>query len=114
MNIEEKLALITENTFIVSDTHFGHGDDSRGILLFEPCRLTQMLIDGYKANEHDQWMIDNWNATVKPNDVVLHLGDFAFKQTVNKKRTIELFEKYKHLSKEEFKKLIEDKDFDDL
>jgi calcineurin-like phosphoesterase family protein len=91
MNIEEKLALITEDTWIISDTHFGH----RNILDFEPCRLTQMRIDGYNADEHDQWMIDTWNATVKPDDVVLHLGDFAFKPGYYTKEFEEAYEKLK-------------------
>ena len=72
---KEILDKIDENTWIISDTHIGH----KNILEFEPCRLTQMRIDGYEADEHDQWIIDNWNATVGPEDTVLHLGDFAFK-----------------------------------
>jgi len=70
---------IDENTWIISDTHIGHGKEGTGILSFEPGRLTQMRVDGYKANEHDKWVIDNWNAKVKPGETVLHLGDFSFK-----------------------------------
>ena len=69
----EILEKINEDTFIVSDTHFFH----KNILEFEPCRMTGMNIDGHIY--HDEWLVDNWNSTVKPNDVVLHMGDFAFK-----------------------------------
>jgi calcineurin-like phosphoesterase family protein len=71
--IKEILDMIDENTRVISDTHFGH----ENILTFEPIRNTTMRIDGYE--NHDQWLIDNWNSSVKPDDVVLHLGDFAFK-----------------------------------
>lgn len=69
---------INKDTWIISDTHLKHGNSSKGILNFEPARLTQMKIDGYNADEHDQWVIDNWNSTVKEGENVLLLGDFAF------------------------------------
>jgi len=72
---KEILDRIDETTWIISDTHLGH----KNILEFESGRLTQMRIDGYEADEHDRWIIDNWNAKVKPGETVLHLGDFAFK-----------------------------------
>jgi calcineurin-like phosphoesterase family protein len=70
---KEILDRINGETFVASDTHFNHDN----ILTFEPSRQTAMMIDGY--DNHDEWLIDNWNNTVKPDDVVLHLGDFAFK-----------------------------------
>ena len=27
---------------------------------------------------HDEWLIDLWNSTVNPGDIVYHLGDFCF------------------------------------
>lgn len=69
------LDLIDENTFIISDTHFNH----ENITKFEPCRLEQMTVDGYDEKSHNEWVIQRWNSVVKPTDVVLHLGDFAFK-----------------------------------
>jgi len=93
--MEDILKLITEETFIISDTHFQH----RNILEFEPCRLTQMRIDGYEANEHDKWLIDNWNAVVNKEDLVLHLGDFSFKQLVNKEITLSLYRRYREYTK---------------
>jgi calcineurin-like phosphoesterase family protein len=67
------LDMIDENTFIISDTHFNH----KTITTFEPSRMTRMMIDGH--DDHTEWIVENWNNTVKPDDVVLHLGDFAFK-----------------------------------
>jgi len=74
MTIKEKLDLITEDIWIVSDTHIGH----KSILKFEPKRLEQMKKEGFSEDQHDEWIIKKWNETVKPDDVVLHLGDFAF------------------------------------
>jgi len=75
-NTKEKqiLDLIDENTYVISDTHFGHAN----ITTFEPCRATAMRIDGHE--DHDEWLIEQWNNTIGPDDVVLHLGDFAFKR----------------------------------
>ncbi len=101
---------INETTWIISDTHLGH----KNILEFEPGRLTAMRIDGYEADEHDRWIIDNWNAKVKPGETVLHLGDFAFKQLINNEKTLKLYEKYKNLSKIELEKFLDGKRLEDL
>lgn len=58
------------NTFIVSDTHWGH----KGCCEF-------LNSDGSKmrpwntAEEMDEAMIDKWNKVVGPKDKVYHLGD---------------------------------------
>jgi calcineurin-like phosphoesterase family protein len=58
------------NTFLVSDTHFGHA----GVCHF-------LRNDGTKLRpwdnpeEMDEAMIERWNSVVKPNDKVYHLGD---------------------------------------
>ena len=77
--MQEILNKINEDTWIISDTHFKH----KNILTFEPCRGIQMNIDGYQEDEHDKWLIENWNNTIKPGDTVLHLGDFAFSNVAN-------------------------------
>jgi calcineurin-like phosphoesterase family protein len=94
---------INENTWIISDTHFNHNN----ILAFETKRLDEMVKDmpelkplqqkmedltceeGRKSELtdllnilepiHTQWMIGRWNTKVKKDDLVLHLGDFAWK-----------------------------------
>jgi calcineurin-like phosphoesterase family protein len=62
------------NTWIVSDTHFGHDK----VLQYEPSRLEAMQASGF--DDHNEWLIHSWNATVGEYDLVLHLGDFAFKR----------------------------------
>ena len=100
--MKELIDKINLDTWIISDLHLGHGDSpDRGILKFEPCRWEQMQKDGYAGNEHNKWIIDNWNKTVKPNDTVLFLGDFAFKQLIIKKELLDLYAQYKFYSKNE-------------
>jgi calcineurin-like phosphoesterase family protein len=59
--------------YITADTHFGHIH----INTYEPSRMGKAQMEGYDYFDH--YMIDAWNETVKENDTVLHLGDFAFK-----------------------------------
>lgn len=53
--------------WFTSDTHFGHGN---------------VIEYSNRPFEHetdmDENMIINWNAHVKPGDVIYHLGDFSF------------------------------------
>lgn len=58
-----------QNIWFIADTHFSH----QNILGFEPTQRTFTSIE-----EHDETLINNWNSTVKPNDIVWHLGDFCF------------------------------------
>lgn len=58
------------NTFITSDTHFGHNgmvnflrDDSSKL---RPWTTTE---------EMDEYMVQAWNSKVGPKDTVIHLGD---------------------------------------
>jgi len=55
-------------TWFTADTHFGH-DNIR-----EYCNRPFKTI--YRMNEV---LVKNWNARVKPHDIVIHLGDFAFR-----------------------------------
>lgn len=64
---------VNAQTWIISDTHFNH----ERIMTYEPVRLAAMQASGYDSM--DEWMIDNWNAVVAKDDLVLHLGDFSFK-----------------------------------
>lgn len=60
-------------TWLISDTHFGH----ENILNFEQADGTK-LRSFETVGEMDEVMIRNWNAVVKPDDKVYHLGDVAF------------------------------------
>lgn len=62
------------NTFLISDTHFGHAN----ILTFkkdngDPLRVFNNI------QEHDEYLIKQWNLTVSPKDKIYHLGDVGFK-----------------------------------
>ena len=54
--------------FFIGDTHFNHV----GIIEYD----TRPWVDVPSMNAH---MINLWNSVVSPNDVVYHLGDFAFR-----------------------------------
>ncbi len=56
-----------QKIWFTSDTHFGH----KNILKF--CDRPYDSIE-----EHDEGLISNWNSIVGVDDVVFHLGDFAF------------------------------------
>lgn len=61
--------------FFTSDTHFGHKNIVKGCSTWvdkSGCR------DFASIEEHDRTIIDNINRVVQPNDVLYHLGDFAF------------------------------------
>jgi len=57
--------------WFTSDTHWGHANiikyDNRPFASIE---------------EHDEALVQNWNAVVKPCDVVYHLGDVAWHRNV--------------------------------
>lgn len=54
--------------FFTADTHFGHSGIIK--LANRPYR---------SVADMDAAMVDNWNEVVGPEDIVYHLGDFAFK-----------------------------------
>jgi len=56
-------------TWFTADTHFGHTN----IIKF--CNRPFKSID-----QMNRVLTMNWNARIKPEDFVLHLGDFAFKE----------------------------------
>lgn len=58
-----------EQIFFTSDTHFQH----KNIAKF--CPNTRL---GRDINDHDEILIRNWNAVVRPTDRIYHLGDFCF------------------------------------
>ncbi len=65
--------LITKDTFIISDTHFG---DYR----MQEYELSRVNFANKLGIGIDDALIKSWNETIGEDDVVLHLGDFAYKQ----------------------------------
>jgi calcineurin-like phosphoesterase family protein len=60
-------------TFLIADTHFGHG------------AIIRMCARPFSnVREMDDTMRDLWNATVRPEDTVVHLGDFAHRHPVER------------------------------
>ncbi len=57
------------NTWITSDTHFGHNN----IIKF----CARPFKDAIEMDEH---LILNWNRCVRPDDIVIHLGDFSMSE----------------------------------
>jgi len=57
-------------TWFTADTHFGHAK------IIDHSRRPFVGVD-----EMDAALIHNWNAVVRPNDDVWHLGDFNFRGT---------------------------------
>lgn len=54
--------------FVISDTHFDHAN------IVQFCS---------RPTDHNERMFDNWNRTVEPDDIVLHLGDVLFRPNSN-------------------------------
>lgn len=58
-------------TLFTADSHFGH----RTIIKPTMARPRPFA----SIEEHDEALIAAWNAVVRPDDLVWHLGDFAYK-----------------------------------
>lgn len=56
-------------TWFIGDTHFGH----KNILEYEKEARPFSSIE-----EMNESLVDRWNSCVSDNDIVYHLGDFAF------------------------------------
>jgi calcineurin-like phosphoesterase family protein len=60
--------MTTRDVWFISDTHFGHNN------IITYCRPQYSSVE-----EMEDTIITNWNAAIKPQDLVYHLGDFAWK-----------------------------------
>lgn len=58
-------------TFLISDTHFGHEKTCTVFKREDGTPLRPFA----SAEEMDEIMVQRWNARVRPNDKVYHLGD---------------------------------------
>lgn len=63
--------------FFTADTHFGH----QLMLQWRPFVSTE---------EMDNFIIEAWNAAIRPHDIVWHLGDFS---SHNEARTKQIFDR---------------------
>jgi calcineurin-like phosphoesterase family protein len=63
------------NIYLISDTHFGH-------------ELIKHL--GVRGDDYESEMLNSWNKQVENEDVVIHLGDVAFKGTTALGQTFNL------------------------
>ena len=63
---------ITENTFVISDSHFGH----KAVLQREPSRLKSAKAYGY--SDFYAFHKHLWNQVVGKKDTLLHLGDLYY------------------------------------
>lgn len=54
--------------YVISDLHLGHAN----IL-----KYSEGLRGGTTSEEHDQWIVDQWNSVVTKHDLVYVLGDVA-------------------------------------
>jgi len=55
------------NIFFIADTHWNHSN------IIQYCNRPFSNVE-----EMNKTMIDKWNAKVKTDDIVYHLGDFGF------------------------------------
>lgn len=61
------------NLFIISDTHFSH----ENMLIFRDESGRRVRPEFSTYPEMDEAMVERWNAVVRPQDHVYHLGDVA-------------------------------------
>jgi calcineurin-like phosphoesterase family protein len=64
--------------FFIGDTHFGH----KNILLYEPEDRQYKEFSSSRPfkdiDEHDEYLVTEWNKVVGDKDIVFVLGDFCF------------------------------------
>jgi calcineurin-like phosphoesterase family protein len=70
-----KEGVLMANIWVLSDTHFGHDN----ILKFLKADGTPLRCFD-SAAQMDEYMIDQWNSVVRPQDHVYHLGDVAIRR----------------------------------
>lgn len=77
MKTKTRATFSSHRVWMTSDTHFGH----RGILKMEGRPWEDV-------SKHDADLVYAWNATVRPGDDVLHLGDFAMNTSTERCREV--------------------------
>lgn len=107
-NIAEPFELCPDKyhkVWVTSDLHLGH----ENILKYED-RCNKMVVSNIQ--EHDQKLIDNWNAIVGRNDLVLILGDFSFKKARDTEIILKQLNGKKVLIRGNHDIFLDDKKFD--
>lgn len=69
--------IFTPETYVISDHHFGH----KFVESFEPSRTVATNMDD--CDSFEEMLIQRHNDVVKPDDIVVFLGDFAFNSPSN-------------------------------
>jgi calcineurin-like phosphoesterase family protein len=64
--------------YFTADTHLGHAN----VIRFDSRPFASV-------EENDEVLVQNWNRTVGPDDVVWHLGDFAYRNRMHVERYLE-------------------------
>lgn len=90
-----------QKIWFTSDSHLSHP----GILYFHPKRrdavgITLEELQDSKAiavAKHNEWFINLWNNTVKREDTIYFLGDFAFANRENTEKLLQKLKGKKHL-----------------
>lgn len=78
------------NIYWTSDTHFGH----RNIIKYTKRpfatadEIARDAIPPEAVDRMDEHLIAQWNATVRPEDTIYHLGDFSFHRDIKKSESI--------------------------
>lgn len=65
--------MTTRDIWVISDTHF-YDEDMITYFNFKGERVREFDT----CKQMDECLMDNWNSTIKPNDIVYHLGDVFF------------------------------------
>lgn len=69
-------------TWFTADTHIGHA------AILSPTMHCKRGAHFRSIQEHDDALVENWNAVVAPDDEVFHLGDFAHKTSEEHARSV--------------------------
>lgn len=75
---------MASRTFFTSDTHFSHD--------------LMIRLRGFdSAEEHDSFIVEQWNRIVRPNDIIFHMGDVTLKNVSRVRHVMEQLHGIKHL-----------------
>ncbi len=67
-----------QKIFFTSDTHYSHKNICRGVSEWDPIRSKGAVRDFDNLDQMNQTIVDNINAKVGQDDVLVHLGDWSF------------------------------------